>query len=55
MEGSPVWVLFEINSRKHMAYNDLTLSEWAVGELTSVYHMKDPNTARQALLQVIMA
>ena len=46
---------FGSNSRKRTTYDDLTLHEWAVGQLTNVYQMRNPNTAKQARLQVIMA
>ena len=38
-----------------MIYDDLTLPQWVVGQLSNIYHMKDQNTARHALLQVILA
>ena len=41
-------------SKKRTLYDDLTLSEWAVGQLTNVYLMKDSQTSKQALLQVIL-
>ena len=38
-----------------MIYDELTLPQWVVGQLTNIYHMKDQTTARNALLQVILA
>ena len=41
--------------KKHILYDDLTLTQWAVGQLTNVHQMKDPGVMRQALLQTILA
>ena len=41
--------------KKKVAYNDLTLPQWVVGQLSNIFHMKDPTTAKHALLQVILA
>ena len=41
--------------KKKTVYDDLTLPQWITGQLTNIYHMRDQNTARQALLQVILA
>ena len=41
--------------KKLQAYDNLTLTQWVVGQLSNVYQIKDPNTSKQALLQVIMA
>ena len=38
-----------------MVYDDLSMAQWAVGQLSNVYSMKNPDTSRQALLQVILA
>ena len=34
--------------------DDLSLPEWAVGQLTNVHQIQDPTLLRQALLQVIL-
>ena len=36
-------------------YDDLSLTQWAVGQLSNVYQMKDAVVSKQALLQVILA
>ena len=41
--------------KKHILYDDLTLTQWAVGQLSNVHQMKDPGVMRQALLQTILA
>ena len=41
--------------KKKTVYDDLTLPQWITGQLTNIYHMRDQNTARHALLQVILA
>ena len=41
--------------KKRVIYDELTLPQWVVGQLTNIYHMKDQTTARNALLQVILA
>ena len=41
--------------RKKVAYDDLTLPQWVVGKLSNIFYMKDPTTAKHALLQVILA
>ena len=41
--------------KKRQAYDDLTLTQWVVGQLSNVYQIKDPNISKQALLQVILA
>ena len=35
-------------------YDDLSLTQWAVGQLSNVYQMKDAVISKQALLQVIL-
>ena len=44
-----------VNAKKRILYDDLSLPEWAVGQLSNVFHIQDTNLARQALLQVILA
>ena len=41
--------------KKKVAYDDLTLPQWAVGQLSNIFYMKDPTIAKHALLQVILA
>ena len=41
--------------KKREAYDDLTLTQWVVGQLSNVYQIKDPNISKQALLQIILA
>ena len=41
--------------KKNVPYDDLTLPQWTVGQLTNIYHMKDQNVSKQALIQVILA
>ena len=44
-----------VNGKKRIAYDELSLPEWAVGQSYNVFHIQDPTTARHALLQVILA
>ena len=41
--------------KKKVAYDDLTLPQWTVGQLSNIFYMKDPKTVKHALLQVILA
>ena len=41
--------------KKRIVYVELTLTQWAVGQLTKVHQMKDPGVMRQALLQTVLA
>ena len=41
--------------KKRVVYDDLSLTQWAVGQLSNVYQMKDATVSKQALLQVILA
>ena len=41
--------------KKKVAYDDLTLPQWTVGQLSNIFYMKDPTIAKHALLQVILA
>ena len=36
-------------------YDDLSLPEWAVGQLNNIYQIQDPVVVKKALLQTIMA
>ena len=44
-----------VSAKKRIPYDDLSVTEWAVGQLSNVFHIQDTNLARQALLQVILA
>ena len=41
--------------KKRVAYDDLTLLQLIVGQLSNIFYMKDQTTAKHALLQVILA
>ena len=41
--------------KKRVIYDDLTLPQWVVGQLSNIYHMRDQTTARHVLLQAILA
>ena len=41
--------------KKMILYDELSMPQWVVGLLLNILHMKDQGTARQALLQVILA
>ena len=41
--------------KKRVIYDNLSLLQWAVGQLTNVHQIQDPTSLRQALLQVILA
>ena len=43
-----------VNGKKRILYDDLSLPEWATGQLSSIFHIQDTSLARQALLQVIL-
>ena len=52
------WANEEFHSgqgKKRVVYDDLSLTQWAVGQLSNVYQMKDTVVSKQALLQVILA
>ena len=40
---------------KRALYDDLNMQEWAVGQLSNIYHIQDPNTEKQSLPQVILS
>ena len=44
-----------IGGLKRTLYDDLTIQEWAVGQLSNVYHIQDPILVKQVLLQVILS
>ena len=41
--------------KKGVPYDELSMAQWVTGQLNNVYSMKDPITAKHALLQVILA
>ena len=43
------------NGRKRTLYDDLTVQEWAVGQLSNIYQIQDPVLVKQVLLQVILS
>ena len=43
------------NGKKRVMYDDLTLSQWVVGQLTNIHQMQDMVMLKQALMQVILA
>ena len=44
-----------IGGSKRTLYDDLTIQEWAVGQLPNIYHIQDPALSKQVLLQVILS
>ena len=40
--------------KKGVPYDELSMAQWVTGQLNNVHNMKDPLTARHALLQVIL-
>ena len=44
-----------IGGRKRTLYDDLTIQEWAVGQLSNVYQIQNPLLVKQVLLQVILS
>ena len=49
------WANEGYHGRRKVAFDDLTLPEWAAGQLSNVLQMQDQSTAKNALLQVILA
>ena len=45
--------LSSITGRKKVLYDDLTVSEWAAGQLSNIYLIQDPVLVKQAMLQTI--
>ena len=43
------------SGKKRIVYDDLSLHEWAVGQLNNIYQIQDPAIVKKALLQTIMA
>ena len=44
-----------INGKKQTMYDELSLPEWAVGQLTNICHIQDQVTSKKALPETIMA
>ena len=44
-----------IGGLKRTLYDDLTIQEWAVWQVTNIYHIQDPVLTKQVLLQVILS
>ena len=44
-----------MQGKKHSTYDELSIPEWAVGQLTNIFHMQNPDTVKKALLQTILA
>ena len=44
-----------VNGRKCIVYDDLSLPEWALGQLSNIFQIQHPAKVRKALLQTIMA
>ena len=44
-----------IGGRKRTLYDDLSIQEWAVRQLSNIYYIQDPLLAKQVLLQVILS
>ena len=42
------------NGRKRFTYDDLTLPQWMVGQLTNIHQMQDMVMLKQAMIQVIL-
>ena len=38
--------------KNRLTYDELTLPQWVVGQLSNIYNIRDNTVARQALLQV---
>ena len=41
--------------KKRIPYDDLTLPQWAVGQLSNIHQIENPSLVKQSLLQVILA
>ena len=47
---------FQVSSgNKRIGYDDLTLPQWAAGQLTNMLQIKDTTLMKQALLQVVLS
>ena len=45
----------EVSGHKHTLYDDLTVQEWALGQLSNICYIQDPVLVKQVLLQVILS
>ena len=45
--------LSSVTGRKKVLYDNLTISEWAAGQLSNIYLIQDPVLVKQAMLQTI--
>ena len=43
-----------MQGKKRSTYDELSIPEWAVGQLTSIFHVQNSDTIRKALLQTIL-
>ena len=46
---------YSMQGKKQSTYDELSIPEWAVGQLTNIFHMQNPDTVKKALLQTILA
>ena len=46
---------YSMQGKKRSTYDELSIPEWAVGQLTNIFHMQNPDTVKKALLQTILA
>ena len=46
---------YSMQGKKRSTYDKLSIPEWAVGQLTNIFHMQNPDTVKKALLQTILA
>ena len=44
-----------MQGEKRVAYDELSIPEWAVDQLTNIFYMQDPDIIKKALLQTILA
>ena len=42
--------LFSTSNKHRTTYDELTIPEWAAGQLTNIYNIQDPGLVKQALL-----
>ena len=49
------WANEGYHGRRKVAFDDLTLPEWAAGQLSKVLQIQDQSTVKSALLQVILS
>ena len=46
---------YSMQGKKRATYDELSIPEWAAGQLTNIFHMQNPDTVKKALLQTILA